>query len=131
MTRLRYEYGCPVGTWKARFDFKEWGQKGNLRLFFTDLESGGRHFLCTFWDKSYQPTQGGPDFHREVSGGQFFELETGHTRNGTPKLIRAEPLRPPLQSGDDLSRFFRWLSADWESRQLPEENALTASSDSG
>ena len=37
-----YVFGCPVGTWTATLDAKEWGKSGRgtqLKLYFTDTES--------------------------------------------------------------------------------------------
>lgn len=90
-----YEFGCPRGVWYARLDRKAWGDRQNLRLSFTDLETGQKRFLSVFWsdhpERGYRPRRGGPDFHREADIGDCFRLVTAHTKKGTPNLLRAAP----------------------------------------
>lgn len=88
--RSAYRFDCPDGTWRARLDDKVFGKKaGNLKLYFTDIKTGERYMLSTFWNQSYRPREEGPDFHREASKGDCFVLTTAHTRAGTPKFLRA------------------------------------------
>lgn len=94
--RSAYRFDCPDGTWRAQLDDKAFGKKaGNLKLYFTDLETGERYLLSTFWNQSYRPREEGPDFHREASKGDCFELTTAHTRTGTPKFLTAARINVP------------------------------------
>lgn len=89
MNTNNYQYGCPEGKWRGQLDGKEWGKKANIRLYFTDLESGDKYWFSTFFNNNYQPKEGGLNFAREVEINQCFELTTQKTKNGTPKLVKA------------------------------------------
>ena len=48
-----YQYGCPEGIWKGRLDGKQWGGETNIRLYFTDLDSGNKYWFSTFHKDEY------------------------------------------------------------------------------
>jgi hypothetical protein len=83
-----YQYDCPDGTWTGRLDERAWGKSANLILYFSDIESRQKYWLSVFWDNGYR-TNNGQDFRHDAEPGDLFELTTGRTKTGKPKLISA------------------------------------------
>ena len=91
-TASQFQLGCPVGTWKARLDFRVWGKSHNLLLYFTRLDND-EPWCLSVWDKDgYHPRTQGLAFHTDVQDGNSFELETEHTTTGRPNFISARRL---------------------------------------
>lgn len=93
--KLNAEYvmDAPDGEWIGRLNDRAWGKSSNLFCYFTDLASGKGYRLSVFRSHSYRPYQSGPALDR-VALGDVFNMKSGISRNGLPKLLKAEPLQP-------------------------------------
>jgi hypothetical protein len=88
--RFDYSFKCPIGVWKARLDGKAWGKsKGNLLLYFSELETQATYAISVFWTNGYGPERGVVNFKSNAEPGELFEIETARTRTGTVKMVYA------------------------------------------
>jgi hypothetical protein len=98
--RRQYKSGCPVGVWKARLDGKAWGKQARfrgartLKLYFTEIESGGKYVVSIYWARynGYWPVTGGVDFKVGAEPGECFELETAKATHSMTVLVSAKKL---------------------------------------
>jgi hypothetical protein len=79
------------GVWRGRLDAVAWGRSANLFCYVTDLASGAQYRLSVFHSHDYAPYGGGPAFDQAALGGEY-EITVVTSRNGLPKLMRAELL---------------------------------------
>jgi hypothetical protein len=118
----QYEYGCPDGTWTGRLDERAWGKSANLILYFSDIESGQKYWLSVFWGDGYK-SNNGQNFRNDAQSDDLFELTTGKTKTGKPKLVSAVKIqasasvpvsveaRPAQQTSDRLEALQQRLAA--------------------
>lgn len=84
---------APDGEWVGRLDDRAWGRSTNLFCYFTDLATGKGYRLSVFHANSYRPYQSGPALDR-VALGDVFNIKSGYSRNGLPKLLKVDPVQP-------------------------------------
>ena len=75
-----YQAEPPLGSFKARLDFKVWGKTPVLRCFFTD--ANGRKFSLIATDpkdgsRRYTPKDGILDISAPEATGKWYALTTG------------------------------------------------------
>jgi len=92
--RVQYDFGAPFGIWRARLDHKAWGKSGNLILYFTRLETGGKYWLSVFWDDGYAPRNQTINFKNRGEVGEVFELTIKPTKTGKLAFIAARQISP-------------------------------------
>jgi len=87
-----YQFGCPEGTWTAQLDHKAWGQSRNLILYFSDVNTGKKHWFSVFHANDYKPQDMSLSFRDGAEAGDIFELKTAKTKKGGPKLSTARKI---------------------------------------
>lgn len=98
-----YAVGAPSGTWRGVLEARGWGKKGNLLLFWRDLDTGARWQFAVWWSNGYKPDEEGPDFKDEVQDGDVFQLTTTKAASGFGRLKRAvaATATSPAPAADD------------------------------
>jgi hypothetical protein len=97
-----YQDELPVGTFKARLDFKIWAKTPVLRCFFTDAD--GRRFTliaCHPKDGSrrYTPKDGVLDISVPEAAGKWYALTTCLNSKGNTAWLTATEIESPLPDG--------------------------------
>jgi hypothetical protein len=86
-----YEFGVPDGEWIGRLDNKQWGKNQNLILYFTNEDTGQRHWFSVFANDKYRPRDEQVSFRDEEAGSRYW-MTTGHTPKGNPAFLSAEKI---------------------------------------
>jgi hypothetical protein len=86
--RADYIFGCPEGTWTARLDNKARGNRSNLVLYLTEIDTGKKYLMSVFWAKGYRCEDQSICF-QEVNPGAVLKMTTKRTKTGNPRVMSA------------------------------------------